>query len=78
MAILTVDPETNTRSYSATAYYLPNKDRPNFHVLCDAFVRRLIMGKVEDGEVVATGVEFEHDSQTFVVRARKEVIVSAG
>ena len=36
------------------------------------------MGKVEDGEIVATGVEFEHDSQTFVVRARKEVIVSAG
>ncbi|KLO08735.1 GMC oxidoreductase [Schizopora paradoxa] len=75
----TRNPENNTRTYAATAYYLPNKDRKNFHVLTDALVTRIISKSHGDAsEVEATGVEFEHDGIKHIVGAVKEVIVSAG
>lgn len=61
------------------AYYLPNKDRPNFRVLPDAVAHRIIMKDcVNAGDVSAEGVEFEHDGKVYTVRANKEVIVCAG
>ncbi|KAH9934261.1 uncharacterized protein B0H18DRAFT_1114998 [Fomitopsis serialis] len=53
-----------TRSYAATAHYLPNKDKPNFTASSDG--------------VTATGVEFIHDGKTYSVKVNKEVVVSAG
>lgn len=32
----TVDPVTKTRSYSASAYYVPASQRPNLHILTGA------------------------------------------
>ena len=45
--------------------------------MTDAYVHKLITRK-ECDEVIATGVEFEHDGKVHIVSARKEVIVSAG
>ena len=63
----------------AQAYYLPNKDRKNLCVLTEALVTRIISEVHGNAsEVVATGVEFEHNGTKHFVGASKEVIVSAG
>ncbi|TFK47587.1 alcohol oxidase [Heliocybe sulcata] len=74
----TVDPKTSTRTYATTAFYLPNVDRPNFSVLVEATVNRLITTNNGDGLVVATGVEFKHNGQRYTVQAGKEVVLCAG
>ncbi|TCD71198.1 hypothetical protein EIP91_012148 [Steccherinum ochraceum] len=74
----THDPRTYTRSYATTAFYLPNKDRPNLHVLTFAHVVRVVTEPTASGDLVATGVEFLHDGKTYVANANKEVILSAG
>lgn len=59
------------------AYYLPNRDRPNFNVLVGAHVNRVVTTKSKDDEVRATGVEFTHGGKQYIVHAQKEVILSA-
>ena len=59
------------------AFYLPNKDKPNFKVLCDALVHRIVMSGT-DGNLFADTVEFEHSGRVHRVHARKEVILAAG
>ncbi|KAJ7468734.1 GMC oxidoreductase [Mycena latifolia] len=74
-----LDPSTWTRSYAASAYYLPARDRPNLTVLTDATVTRIIFGDAPVGKkLTATGVEFIHNQSTFHVKATREVILSAG
>ncbi|TCD63183.1 hypothetical protein EIP91_005880 [Steccherinum ochraceum] len=75
-----VDPAKGfTRSDSATAFYTPNKDKPNFKVLLNATAGPLVLENPEEGgDVVATGIEFIHGGQTYVVHARKEIVLSAG
>ncbi|KDQ55740.1 GMC oxidoreductase [Jaapia argillacea MUCL 33604] len=73
----TINPLTHTRTYSTTAFYIPNAERPNLSVLVGAYVRKLITESV-DGELQATGVEFECDSQICVAKVSKEAIISAG
>ncbi|KAJ8468739.1 hypothetical protein ONZ51_g9450 [Trametes cubensis] len=72
------DVRTNTRSYATTAYYLPNKDRPNLAVLVAARVNRILPSS--DGGLVfsAERVEFEYGGELHTVRAKKEIILSAG
>ncbi|EMD40394.1 hypothetical protein CERSUDRAFT_91114 [Gelatoporia subvermispora B] len=72
------DPSTNTRSYATTAYFIPNKNRPNLTVLVEATVKRIITHLVDNGQYTATGVEFLHSGKTYIASANKEVIVSAG
>ncbi|KAJ8689747.1 hypothetical protein PTI98_012617 [Pleurotus ostreatus] len=73
-----VDPTTNYRSYSATAYYVPNENRANLSVLVNANVNKIVSDdKFADG-FLATGVEFSVDGSTYVAHATKEVIVSSG
>ncbi|EKM48820.1 uncharacterized protein PHACADRAFT_202352 [Phanerochaete carnosa HHB-10118-sp] len=74
----TCDTETYTRSYSTTAFYLPNKDRPNLSVLTDAHVRRVLTQPGAAGNLTATGVEFGYGGDIHSVRATREVILSAG
>ncbi|KAF4591026.1 hypothetical protein EYR40_009624 [Pleurotus pulmonarius] len=74
----TVDPVTNCRSYSVTAYYLPNQDRPNLHILVDANVNKIHSDDKSPGDFVATGVEFAFEDSIYVAHATKEVIVSSG
>ncbi|KAK3935705.1 hypothetical protein QBC46DRAFT_367404 [Diplogelasinospora grovesii] len=72
-----VDPDLLTRSYSTSAYFLPNAARPNLLVLTEAFVSKIIICK-QAGQWVASGVLFQHRGQTFEVSASREVILSAG
>ncbi|KAL3462035.1 glucose-methanol-choline oxidoreductase-like protein [Aspergillus heterothallicus] len=71
-----------TRSYSATAYYLPVKGRPNLRVVTGAQVTRIILEGDGESEPTATGVEYTTNStsttEPIVARARREVILSAG
>ncbi len=70
-------PDTRERSYSATAYYRPNSDRPNLVLLTDAFAKELIIEK-EGSEWVAKGVKFLHNREEHVVKTEGEVIVCGG
>ncbi|KAI0776222.1 alcohol oxidase [Trametes elegans] len=74
----TYDPVSHTRSYATTAYYLPNKDRPNLKVLVSAYVNRIVPASNKDSEFTAEAVEFVHQGQVYNVHANKEVILSAG
>ncbi|KZT72989.1 GMC oxidoreductase [Daedalea quercina L-15889] len=68
-----------TRSYAATAYYLPHKDNPKFKVLTEAIGAKVLFGDAKDGDdLIATGVEFIHDGRTYKAHAKKEVILAAG
>ncbi|EPT01735.1 hypothetical protein FOMPIDRAFT_1119678 [Fomitopsis schrenkii] len=67
-----------TRSYAATAYYVPHKDNPSLTVLTEAIGARVLFGESNDGGEVATGVEFIHDEKMHKAFAKKEVILSAG
>ncbi|KAI0931110.1 hypothetical protein AcW2_000066 [Taiwanofungus camphoratus] len=68
-----------TRSYAATAYYLPNKDKPNFKVLTDAVGARILFSdEMAGNDYIANGVEFVHNGKRYTAHARKEVICAAG
>jgi choline dehydrogenase-like flavoprotein len=60
------------RSYANNAHY-ENIDRPNYHLLAEARVRRILLDNK-----TATGVEFVYNSETWSITAAKEVILSAG
>lgn len=69
---ITVGPD-GRRSSIARTYLRPARKRPNLDVLLKARVTRIL---VEDGRAV--GVEFIRGGQKQVVRARKEIVLSAG
>ncbi|KDR78171.1 hypothetical protein GALMADRAFT_155158 [Galerina marginata CBS 339.88] len=74
-----LDPRTWTRSSSASAYLVPNIDRPNLKVLTGALVSRIIFDLATTGkERTATAVEFIHGHENYEVNVEKEVILSAG
>ena len=68
--------------HSFKASYLPNKDRPNLKVLCNALVHRIIMpatGESSEGtKLRATGVEFKYEGKVYKVKVKRDVILSAG
>ncbi|GMG51841.1 unnamed protein product [Aspergillus oryzae var. brunneus] len=77
--ICTVDPISQTRSYSANAYYQPIAARPNLVLLTEAMVTKVLIEK--DGHSdrwVATGVDILCDNKQKEVYAAREVILSAG
>ncbi|WOQ70061.1 choline dehydrogenase [Microbacterium limosum] len=61
------------RESASTAFLRPVAQRRNLTILTGAEVTRIV---VEDG--VATGATYTHGRETTTVRARREVIVSAG
>ncbi|KAF8516786.1 alcohol oxidase [Gautieria morchelliformis] len=73
-----VDTKTATRSYSASAFYAPNAQRPNFLVLTEAYATKIHLKEVDGGLKCATGVDIIKDGSTFTIHAAKEVILSAG
>lgn len=75
--VVTVDPQTSMRSYSAPAYYLPNAHRPNLRVLTNAVVQEIVLEKRDD-RWTATGVRFSHGGQSYTAAASQEVVLSAG
>ena len=73
----TVNPATRTRSYAANGYWIPYRERPNFHVVTNAMVQKIVMDDSAENPR-ASAVLVEIDSQPQTVKARKEVIMCAG
>ncbi|EHK19553.1 uncharacterized protein TRIVIDRAFT_46709 [Trichoderma virens Gv29-8] len=74
----TLDPVTNTRCDSATAFYWPVQDRPNLTLL-NGTVSRILWKPNKVKTLDASGVEYiTPDGQHKTVSAVKEVILSAG
>ena len=61
------------RASAAAAYLTPNLDRPNLHIITKAFVQ-----KIDIENKKATGVTYKKSNALISLKARKEVIVSAG
>ncbi|XP_054709909.1 uncharacterized protein LOC129219656 [Uloborus diversus] len=61
------------RCSTAKAYLVPAENRTNLDILTDAYVRKII---IEKGRAV--GVQFDHEGSTYEVKAKREVILSAG
>ncbi|KAJ7613666.1 GMC oxidoreductase [Mycena polygramma] len=71
--------DTNaTRSSAASAYYEPNKSRPNLTILGGARVARLLTEKGFGSGIVIRGVEYLQGDAAKVLKAKKEVILCAG
>ncbi|KAL4711804.1 hypothetical protein ACJJTC_005973 [Scirpophaga incertulas] len=62
------------RVSAAKAFLHKNKERPNLHILPMSTVIKVLINKRQ----TATGVEYVRNRLRFKVRARREVIVSAG
>ncbi|KAB8264735.1 hypothetical protein BDV32DRAFT_117440 [Aspergillus pseudonomiae] len=72
-----IDAETKTRSYAATGYGLPAMQRPSVRIVTGAIARRIILSQGES-RATATGVEANVQGQTVVIKAKQEVILTAG
>ena len=72
-----IDPETRQRSYAASAYWAPVKTRPNLSLITGARVLKIILEGTAPA-VVAVGVEYTCNGEARTVKARHEVILSAG
>lgn len=74
------DPITATRSFAATAYYVPNAKRPNLRVLTGALVQKVdfAVRKSKKDPLTAIGLSFIADGKRYIAKARREVILSAG
>lgn len=80
--VLSIDLETQTRSYAGNGYFEPHADRPNLVLLTAAQVTRIVLSDKTDkhGDLRANGVEFM-DLKTghkYTARSSREVILSAG
>lgn len=75
--LINIDLKSHTRSYAATAYWLPASKRPNLKVLTGALVEKILLEKDNRG-VKASGVRYSLENKAMEVRANKEVILSAG
>jgi len=79
--LTSVDPKTQTRSYSATAYYLPSASRKNLFVLTEATTTEIFFGQHRrQNDMVARGVSFtvNGDKSSFVASCSREVILCCG
>lgn len=80
-----IDPESKERSYAASAYYAPAKDRMNLHVIADALVEKIILEHIDDstvdhddGRYSASIVQYVNEGKVKMAKANKEVILCAG
>ncbi|KAI1616055.1 putative choline dehydrogenase [Exophiala viscosa] len=79
--LTSVDPKTQTRSYSATAYYVPSASRKNLFVLTEAMTTEIIFGQHRrQNDLVARGVSFtvNGENSSFVASCSREVILCCG
>ncbi|KAI1303807.1 oxidoreductase [Xylaria venustula] len=75
--LTSIDPVTRERCHAAKAYYHPVQDRKNLHVILGAHVDKIIFDD-KQSQPKAVKVQYRHEGETKVVRARKEIIISAG
>ncbi|KAH8422440.1 GMC family oxidoreductase [Aspergillus melleus] len=78
-SLLSVDPKTGKRGYAAD-YCTPEVlQRPNFDLISDTMVERILLNTEANGEVVATGIQVRtKDGKQQQIAAGREVILSAG
>ncbi len=62
---------------AARAYLHPALTRPNLTVITGALTKRIVFHR-QDGNLRATGIEFERDGRSEFVDATREVLVCAG
>ncbi|KAG5868310.1 hypothetical protein JTB14_021437 [Gonioctena quinquepunctata] len=62
------------RVSSAKAFLRPQKSNPNLHVMLNSTVTKILINHDKE----ATGVELSYRSKSFLVKARKEVILAGG
>lgn len=75
-ALASINSGTKERSYAASAYYKPIKDRENLDVLANAVVEKVLF---ETGHAPrATGVQYSYKGDRKTVSASKEIIIAAG
>lgn len=76
----TINPQTKQRSYAANAYLDPVQDRPNLTIRTETVVNKILFEKTSpDSNAVATGVQIaSKEGLPEIIKAHKEVIVSAG
>lgn len=68
---------SGTRSYAATAYFAPNAQRKNLMVLTEALAEKLILEQ-DSHSVKVRGVVFTREGNRYEVKAKRDVILSAG
>lgn len=73
-----VNPATRERSYAATAYYHPVKDRQNLVLVTGALVEKIVFDKESSQDIKANIVQYHHGGEIKTVTATKEVILAAG
>ena len=73
---IAVNQHTRTRSHAGVAYYKPVASRSNLHVITEALVQKVEFERKD--QLVATGLEFNARGKNYTVKAKKEVIISAG
>ncbi|KAI5927097.1 GMC oxidoreductase [Camillea tinctor] len=75
--LASIHPTTKERSYSASAYYSPIKNRNNLDVLTNAEVVKILFDSTDD-HITATGVQYKYNGEARSVKPGKEVILAAG
>ncbi|KAI8946161.1 GMC oxidoreductase [Xylaria longipes] len=73
-----VHPTTKLRSYTGSAYLEPARSRGNLTIWTDTLVEKVIFDHDDTGTLVAAGVQYMQNDVRNTVKARKEVILSAG
>jgi choline dehydrogenase-like flavoprotein len=72
-----IDPETCQRSYAASAYLDPIRDRMNLTVVTGAYVQKLELAGAHP-EVRCEGVRYLYNGETKTAKVTSEVILAAG
>lgn len=76
-----INPSNWTRSYSRSGYLDPLPPRPNYDVLANAHVTRLLFNSSSPkGNLSANAVEYTRDNGAtkMIVKVKKEVILAGG
>ena len=74
----TIDGKTGQRSHAGIAYHGAAAKRPNYHVITEATVQKLMLNKRGDRKVVVGGVIYTKDGATATVCAKRDVVLCAG
>ena len=81
VATSAINPTNWTRSYSRSGYLDPLPPRPNYDVLANAYVTRLLFNSSSPaGNLTANAVEYTRDGgeTKLTVKVNKEVILAGG
>lgn len=70
----TIDPDTQTRESSQTSFLQESRNRLNLRIYSNTMAKKIVF----DSDKRATGVIVKSDGMTFTLKARNEVILSAG